>query len=49
MLGELTAEQTAFTEKVGNRDFCEEGKICFFAYFPELSENTAYSALELIL
>lgn len=49
MLGELTAEQTAFTEKVGKRGFCEERKISFFAYFPELPENIAYYALELIL
>lgn len=49
MFGELKAEQTVFpTEKTGNRDFWEERK-GFFAYFPELPENIAYSALELIL
>lgn len=48
MLGELTAEQTAVTEKAGNRDFCEERKISFFNYFPELPENMAYSTLEII-
>lgn len=49
IFGELKAEQTAFpTEKTRNRDFWEERK-GFFAYFPELSENIAYSALELIL
>lgn len=49
ILGELTAEQVAFTEKVRKRGFCEETKISLFAYFPELPDNIVYSAFELTL